>query len=177
MNAATRRKLKRIQALIFDVDGVLTDGGLYYGPDGEVMKRFSVRDGHGLVMCRIVGFKTGILTARTSTIVERRGKELGVTYVMQGKRQKGPAFIELAQTLRVEPSQCLYIGDDVNDLPALLLAGVSACPADAHPEVRKQVDYVCDAGGGRGAVREIIDLTLKATGHWDEAMEHARPPA
>ena len=127
---------RRIRLVCFDVDGVLTDGGLWYGPDGEVMKRFDVKDGHALVLARLTGLKVALLTARTSRIVETRGKELQLTRVLQGKKYKGPAFDALCAELEVDPDCAAYMGDDVNDLPALERAGLAACPADAAPEVR-----------------------------------------
>lgn len=163
-----------LKALVFDVDGVLTDGGLWYGPTGEVMKRFDVKDGHALVLARLAALPVALLTARTSAIVETRAKELGLARVFQGRREKGPAFEELCAELGVQPREVAYMGDDVNDLPALSRAGLSACPADAVPEVRAAVHYVAASPGGRGAARELVELVLKATGRWERALEHTR---
>jgi len=160
--------------MVFDVDGVLTDGGLWYGPQGEVQKRFDVKDGHGMVLARLVQLPVAILTARTSTIVEARAAELKLAKVFQGRREKGPAFEELAKELGCAPGELSYMGDDVNDLPALSRAGLSACPADAASEVRAAVHFVSSRPGGHGAARELIELVLKATGKWDAALEHAR---
>jgi 3-deoxy-D-manno-octulosonate 8-phosphate phosphatase (KDO 8-P phosphatase) len=161
----------RIKLLVFDVDGVMTDGGLYYGPQGEVMKRFDVKDGHALVLARLTGLPAAILTARTSQIVETRAAELKLVKVMQGKKDKGPALVELCKELNVEPADCAYMGDDVNDLAPMKQVGLSACPADAAPEVRAAVHYVTPSNGGRGAVRDLTELVLKATGRWDKALE------
>jgi 3-deoxy-D-manno-octulosonate 8-phosphate phosphatase (KDO 8-P phosphatase) len=163
-----------LKALVFDVDGVLTDGGLWYGPTGEVMKRFDVKDGHALVLARLAALPVAILTARTSAIVETRAKELGLARVFQGRREKGPAFEELCAELGVSPAETAYMGDDVNDLPALRRAGLSACPADAVPEVRAAVHYVAANPGGSGAARELVEFVLKATGRWERALEHTR---
>lgn len=163
-----------IKAIVFDVDGVLTDGGLWYGPTGELQKRFDVKDGHAMVLARLTGLPIAILTARTSTIVEVRAAELKLAKVFQGRREKGPAFEELCVELGVTPAQTAYMGDDVNDLPALNRAGLSGCPADAVAEVREAVHFVSTRPGGHGAAREFVELVLRATGRWEQALEHAR---
>lgn len=161
----------KVKLLVFDVDGVMTDGGLYYGSQGELFKRFDVKDGHALVMARLTGLPAAILTARSSEIVEVRGKELGLKKVLQGKKDKGQGFDELCAELSVSAADCLYMGDDVNDLAPLRACGLSTCPADAAPEVLREVKYVAKARGGFGAVREVCELVLKATGRWDKALE------
>ncbi len=163
-----------IKAVVFDVDGVLTDGGLFYGPTGEAMKRFDVKDGHAMVLARLTGLPVAILTARSSTIVEVRAAELKLAKVFQGRREKGPAFEELCIELGVTPAQTAYMGDDVNDLPALNRAGLSGCPSDAVEQVREAVHFVSNRSGGHGAAREFIELVLKATGRWEQALDHAR---
>lgn len=167
-------RAQQVKAVVFDVDGVLTDGGLWYGPTGEAMKRFDVKDGHAMVLARLTALPVALLTARTSPIVDVRAKELHLAKVFQGRREKGPAFEELCRELGIAPAEAAYMGDDVNDLPALTRAGLSACPADAAPEVRAAVHYVAAAPGGRGAARELLELVLKATGRWEAALEHAR---
>jgi 3-deoxy-D-manno-octulosonate 8-phosphate phosphatase (KDO 8-P phosphatase) len=151
---------------------VLTDGGLWYGPQGEAIKRFDVKDGHAMVLARLVGLPVALLTARTSPIVEARAAELQLARVFQGRRLKGPAFEELCVEMKVEPAHVAYMGDDVNDLPALALAGLSACPSDAVDEVKQAVQLVCASPGGRGAARELLELVLKAKGLWSAALEH-----
>ena len=157
-------RARQIELVVFDVDGVLTDGGLWYGPQGEAIKRFDVKDGHAMVLARLVGLPVALLTARTSPIVEARAAELKLAKVFQGRRLKGPAFEELCAEMKVAPAHAAYMGDDVNDLPLLRKVGLSACPADARPEVREAVHFVARASGGRGAVREVCDLILKAKG-------------
>ncbi|MCA2976682.1 MAG: HAD family hydrolase [Myxococcaceae bacterium] len=164
-----------VRLLVFDVDGVLTDGGLWYGPDGEVMKRFDVKDGHALVLARLTGLPVALLTARTSKIVETRANELQLARVFQGRREKGPALLELCDELGVSPAATAYMGDDVNDLPAMAACGLTACPADAVDEVRQAVHFVSRHPGGRGAARELVELVLKATGRWEQALAHAAP--
>lgn len=163
-----------IKAIVFDVDGVLTDGSLFYGPTGEALKRFNVKDGHAMVMARLVSMPVAILTARSSPIVETRAKELKLAQVFQGRIHKGPGFEELATALRLQPSELAYMGDDVNDLPALSRCGFSGCPADAVDEVKAAVNFVSGKPGGHGAAREFIEVILKATGRWEAALEHAR---
>ena len=163
-------RASRVRLLVFDVDGVLTDGGLYYGGDGEVMKRFNVKDGHALVMARLVGLPAAILTARTSRIVEARGRELGLAAVFQGRREKGPALDELLAQLHVPADACAYMGDDLNDLDPMSQSGLSACPADAVPEVRQEAHFVTQNVGGHGAARELVELCLRASGRWDDAV-------
>ncbi|MFL5321928.1 MAG: KdsC family phosphatase [Myxococcaceae bacterium] len=165
-----RRIAATIKLLVCDVDGVLTDGGLYYGASGELQKRFNVKDGHGLVMARLVGLPAAIITARKSEIVEVRGKELGFRAIFQGRREKGPALEELCKELEVAPAECAYMGDDTNDLWPMSLVGLPACPADAVPEVRARAFFISQNAGGHGAVRELVELLLKASGRWDEAL-------
>lgn len=169
-------RASRIRLIVFDVDGVLTDGGLWYGPDGEVMKRFDVKDGHAMVLARLTGLPIALLTARTSKIVETRAHELKLAKVFQGRREKGPAMLELCAELNVPPAEAAYMGDDVNDLPAMQPCGLSACPADAVFEVREAVHYVAKNPGGRGAARELIELVLRATGRWSEALRLMQHP-
>jgi len=165
-------RARSIKLVVFDVDGVLTDGGLWYGPDGEVMKRFDVKDGHAMVLARLTGLPVAILTARTSKIVETRATELKLAKVFQGRREKGPALLELCGELNVTPAETAYMGDDVNDLPAMAACGLTACPGDAVAEVKSQVHFVSQHPGGRGAARELIELVLKQTGRWADAMAH-----
>jgi 3-deoxy-D-manno-octulosonate 8-phosphate phosphatase (KDO 8-P phosphatase) len=166
----------RVRLLVFDVDGVLTDGGLYYGEGGEVMKRFDVKDGHGLVMARLAGLRTALLTARSSSIVEVRGRELGLSAVFQGRKHKESGLRELLSELEVSPEACAYMGDDLNDLGAMALVGLSACPADAVPEVRQTVHHITHARGGQGAARELVELCLKASGRWEATVQHMKRP-
>ncbi len=165
-------RARSIKLVVFDVDGVLTDGGLWYGPDGEVMKRFDVKDGHAMVLARLTGLPVAILTARTSKIVETRATELKLAKVFQGRREKGPALLELCGELNVTPAETAYMGDDVNDLPAMAACGLTACPSDAVEDVKSQVHFVSRHPGGRGAARELIELVLKQTGRWADAMAH-----
>lgn len=175
-------KARGIRVFVFDVDGVLTDGGLYYGPAGEAMKRFDVKDGHALVLARLLGLPAAILTARRSEIVAVRAKELGFVTVIQGARDKVEGFATLLAELKekghdVTPAECAYMGDDVNDLGVLDQVGLAACPADAVAEVRRACAFVSRHPGGRGAVRELIELVMESSGKWERATALARHPS
>ena len=169
--AQLRARARDVDLLVLDVDGVLTDGGLYYGADGEALKRFDVKDGHGLVLARLSGLKAAILTARMSRIVQVRAGELGLAPVSQGNRDKRAGLVKLLRDVGVQHERAAYVGDDLNDLAALHEVRFSACPADAHPDVRRCVHYVARASGGRGAVREIVELILRAQGRWGAALK------
>ncbi len=164
-----------VRLLIFDVDGVLTDGGLYYGPEGEALKRFDVKDGHGLVMARLVGLPSAVITARTGKIIEARGKELGFVAVLQGYRDKREGLDALLDSLQLTPDVCAYMGDDLNDLGPMSEVGLSACPADAVADVRKVAKFVAQSPGGRGAARELAELCLRASGRWEQALGLMNP--
>jgi len=159
--AALLRRAARIRLLLLDVDGVLTDGRLYYGEKGEVLKAFDVKDGHGLVLVR--GFlELGVISGRGG-LARTRLRELGFRHLAFAQKDKLVAYRRIAS--RRFPDQAVaYMGDDVNDLPLLARVGLSACPADAHPEVKARVEFVAERGGGRGAVRELCDLILAARG-------------
>jgi 3-deoxy-D-manno-octulosonate 8-phosphate phosphatase (KDO 8-P phosphatase) len=169
-------RAQKVKLLVFDVDGVLTDGGLNYGPDGELFKRFDVKDGHAFVMARLVGLPVGVLTARTSRIVETRMRELGVAHVIQGEKQKGPAFARLCGEAGLSPHEVAYMGDDVNDLAPLAMAGLAACPSDAVADVRAVCQFVSSKPSGRGAARELIELVLKLRGLWPNALAAVKGP-
>ena len=153
--------LKHIKLLLLDVDGVMTDGGLYFSNSGEEFKRFNSQDGYGIAKLQQAGIKVGIITGRSSKIVKRRAKELKITEVYQNFQNKTDAYESIKKKLELTDPNIAYIGDDEFDLAVLGCVGFSAAPADAMPVVKKQVHYVCTHGGGNGAVREVIDLILK----------------
>ncbi len=167
-------RARRVKLVVLDVDGVLTDGALWYGPTGEALKRFDVKDGHAMVMARLTGLPVALLTARVSPIVELRAAELKLAKVLQGRREKAAGLNELCTELGVTPADCAYMGDDVNDLPALRMVALSACPADAVAEVQREVHFVSSRNGGHGAARELLELVLKATPRWAEALTHMK---
>jgi len=156
--------------MIFDVDGVLTDGGLFYGEDGEALKRFNALDGHGIKMMQQFGVAAAIITARQSAFVARRARDLGITHVFQGIHDKRQAFEQLLAHTGLQAQQCGYLGDDVIDLPVLTRVGFKACVANGHREVKARCDFVTTATGGNGAVREVCDLLLAAQGNYEAAL-------
>ena len=153
-----------IRLVVFDVDGVLTDGGLILGESGNEYKIFHVRDGQGLVMLRESGCYVAVITARSSKIVAERMAALGIEYVFQGQTDKGKALVNLMEQLGISKQQVVYVGDDVPDLPAMKQAGIAIAVADAHAVVREQADWVTAARGGYGAVREVCELIMQAQG-------------
>lgn len=163
-------KLKNIKLLLLDVDGVMTDGGIIYDANGLETKRFNVKDGHGIKMLQRHGIEVGIITGRTSVVVDFRAKELGIELVYQGALKKLVSYDDIKEKTGLSDSQIAYMGDDVIDVPVLRRVGFSAAPKDALPEVSALVDYVASCGGGKGAVREICDLILKGRGFWDEVV-------
>ena len=152
MNLSAEQRAARVKAIILDVDGILTDGGLIYGPDGE-FKVFNVRDGHGIVMARMAGLRIALLTGRKSEVVRRRAAELKVDALREGVTRKGEALYELLKELDVKSSHVCYAGDDLVDLPVMNEVGFPVTVADAAEEVKKAAVWISQAGGGRGAVR------------------------
>lgn len=156
-----KHKLSKIKAIISDVDGVMTDGGIYYDTQGNELKKFNVKDGQ---ICSVLKnhFILGIFTGRESKIVEKRFVELGFHVIQQGVSDKMLALQLFISEYNLDESNVLYIGDDINDLKVLQSVGLSACPADAIEKVIKTVDYVCKRNGGEGIFREVADLCLKS---------------
>ena len=164
------RKAGHIVLMGFDVDGVLTDGTLYFSSQGDEIKAFSSLDGHGLKMLQRAGVEVAIISGRSSRALELRARNLGVEELHMAVEDKRGRLTELAAQRGIELSQTGYMGDDVVDLPVLRGCGFSAAVADGHAEVLARVDYVATKGGGRGAVREVCDLILRAQNKWDAAM-------
>ena len=159
-----------IRLMIFDVDGILTDGSLHFSADGEALKTFNVLDGQGIRLLQKAGIITAIISARQSAIVSRRAADLGITHVRQGIHDKKTAFLELLAELDIPARESGFIGDDVIDLPILSRVGFSASVPNGHAEVRRRVQYVTEAAGGKGAVREICDFILRAQHKYDQAL-------
>jgi 3-deoxy-D-manno-octulosonate 8-phosphate phosphatase (KDO 8-P phosphatase) len=154
------KRCKKIKLLLLDVDGVLTDGRLYYGSGGEVIKTFDVRDGYGLKLWHEAGFRSGIISGRNSDIVSFRAAELKMSFVYQGNDDKIAAFDELMKEAGVQTDEIAFVGDDTLDIPVFERVGLAIAVADAHEKVRSTAHYITKARGGRGAVREVIDLLL-----------------
>lgn len=163
--------LASIELILSDVDGVLTDGGLYFDNEGIETKKFHIRDGLGIKLWQRAGCRFGILTARTSQIVRLRAAELGVDLVRQGFENKLPAAQEMVRQLRLSPEQVCYVGDDLTDLPVMRYVGLGVAVADASSDVRQRADLVTSLGGGNGAVRELVEILLRAKGRWDDLIE------
>lgn len=160
LSAEIIERALKIKLLIMDCDGVLTDGRLYFGSTGEELKVFHVRDGQGLVNWHAAGFRSGIISGRNSPIVELRAKQLGVEFVFQGRKEKVSAFSELIAAAGVSPDEAAFIGDDTPDAEVFPHVGFAVAVADAHDAVRSAAHYVTGRDGGRGAVREVIDLIV-----------------
>lgn len=167
-------RCRRIDMLVLDVDGVLTDGGIIYGDDGVELKKFHVRDGSGLKIWQFVGKRAAIISGRTSRVVEVRAAELGIAPVYQGRSEKMPAYRSLLADGNLRPEQVCFIGDDVPDLPLLLHCGLAVAVADACAEARAAAHYVTTAPGGRGAVREVIERILRCQGLWQPVVDRFR---
>jgi len=157
--------------MVFDVDGVLTDGGISITDSGEEIKTFNSRDGHGMKLLMRAGIEVAILTGRTSRVVDHRAKELGITHVIQGAKDKKAALLDLAARIGIEPSRMAYMGDDVIDLPPMALCSLTFAPGDAMEMVRQRADVVTTLPGGRGAAREAIEVLLKRLDLFDKVME------
>ncbi len=170
MSTTASERAARIRLMIFDVDGILTDGSLHYGPDGEMIKTFNVLDGHGIKLLQQSGVATAIISARKSAIVARRAADLGIAHVHQGAHDKRAAFEQLLTQTGMQLHECGFIGDDVIDLPILMRVGFAASVPNGHPEVRSRVHYLTEARGGAGAARELCDFILRAQDKYEAAL-------
>lgn len=164
-------RAKQIRLVIFDVDGVLTDGSLYLGDDGQEYKAFNSRDGHGMKMLQKTGVTIAIITGRTSEVVRIRMESLGVEHIYQGRLEKLPAYEDLKETVGLRDEQIAYVGDDVVDLPIMRRVGLSIAVADAHPLVHRHSHWRTQSPGGRGAGRDVVELIMDAQGTLSGMME------
>ncbi len=171
------RRAARVRMVALDVDGVLTDGRLYFGARGEALKAFDVRDGFGIRLLRDAGIGVAFITGRTSRIVAARARELGVDRVLQGQRDKRATLMRLLGEAGIEAEGCAYMGDDWPDLAALSAVGFAATVADAPDEVRRRVHWVAPSPGGRGAVRDLARLLLRAQGRFEDLLQSALRPS
>jgi 3-deoxy-D-manno-octulosonate 8-phosphate phosphatase (KDO 8-P phosphatase) len=170
MNWSAEQRAAQVRAIIMDVDGVLTDGGLVYHADGE-SKVFNARDGHGIVLARLAGLRTAFLTGRTSDVVRRRAAELKIDQVREGVVKKGQALYELSKALGVGTGHICYIGDDLVDLAVMDQVVFPVAVADAAEDVRDAAAWVTTLPGGHGAVRETIEFILKTKGLWADILK------
>ena len=164
-------KAQGIRLVIFDVDGVLTDGSLFLGDDGQEYKAFNSRDGHGMKMLQHSGVMIGIITGRTSEVVRIRMESLGIEHVYQGKLEKLPAYHELRNKLGLRDDQVAYVGDDVVDLPIMRRVGLAIAVNDAHPLVLQHAHWQTPHAGGRGAGRDVCEMIMEAQGHLKSALD------
>lgn len=155
-------RAKRIRLLVLDVDGVLTDGGLYFGPNGEALKRFHVRDGAGIKRLLAAGIEVAVISGRPSAAAAERLRELGIERFWLGEENKRPVLEALLSEMSIEPDAVACMGDDIADEPLLAAAALAAAPADAAPLIRDRAHFVATAKGGNGAVRELCDFLLAA---------------
>ena len=159
--------LCRLRLLVLDVDGVLTDGGLWTTESGEVLKRFNVRDGLGIHLLQQAGLEVAFLSGGKGGASEQRARYLGIRHVLTGVKDKPAALTALQRTLAVSPGECAFVGDDLNDLAVRPMVGLLICPADGVAPLRARADWVLDRKGGDGAVRRLAEAILQARGDWD----------
>lgn len=165
------RRASRVKLLLMDCDGVLTDGRLWLTEDGGEQKTFNTHDGLGLSLLHRAGLKSGIISGRNAAAVQRRANELGVEFVRQGHLDKVAAFKEILEQANVEEGQVAYIGDDLPDIPLMRRVELAVAVSDATAECRSTAHHVTRARGGRGAVREVVELILKSQGRWADLID------
>lgn len=170
-------KASRVRLLLFDVDGVLTDGVVIMHADGTESKGFHIRDGAAMVWAQRAGLSVGLLSARSSGATTQRAAQLAIRIVSQGIANKLEAYERILRDAGMDDGGVAYMGDDLLDLPVLARAGLSAAPADAAAEVRARVDFVSRSRGGHGAVRDLVEMVLQAQGRWDAILNSYLPPA
>lgn len=170
LHADANARAAKIRLMIFDIDGVMTDGSLHYMAEGEAIKTFHVHDGLGIKLLQQSGIPTAIMTARTSEIITRRAKDLGIAHVMQGVHDKRVGLETLLAQLGLTPDACGFIGDDWIDLPVLTRVGFAVSVPNGRAEVQARAHYVTQARGGHGAVRELCDLIMRAQGKYDAVL-------
>ena len=163
-------RARRVKLLVLDCDGVLTDGRIIMLPDGDETKSFDVKDGHAIVMLQRAGIKVGIISGRKSAVVRARAKELNVAHLHEMAWVKREPYEQILAEEKLTDEEVCYVGDDVVDIPLLRRAGLAVAVADATEETKEHSHLVTKRAGGRGAVREVIELIMKAQGKWDEAM-------
>ena len=171
-NAELQTRAARIKLFLMDCDGVLTDGRIWILENNDDQKAFHTRDGLGLELLHRAGLQSGIISGRVSSAVTRRADRLGMKFVRQGCEDKEQAFAEIVAEAGLTNAEVAFAGDDLNDIPLLLQSGLAIAVADAANETREHAHYVTSARGGHGAVREAVELILKAQGRWDEVLRH-----
>jgi 3-deoxy-D-manno-octulosonate 8-phosphate phosphatase (KDO 8-P phosphatase) len=171
MTPELSRLARRVRLALFDVDGVMTDGTLFIGKDGESFKPFNILDGLGLKLLRNSGVATGIITGRASAAVNARVAELAIDHCITGADNKVRAYTSLRQDLGLKDTEVCYMGDDLPDLPVLRQCGLAFCPPGAVAQIREQSHFITHSAGGKGAVREVCEIIMRAQGTWETQME------
>jgi len=171
MSPTLKERAARVSLLIVDVDGVLTDGSIVLDGSAGEYKAFHVRDGHGIKMLQREGVKVAIITGRSSEVVNRRAAELGIEIVVQGSKDKIKDYLRIISELGIDDGEVAYVGDDIVDLPVMRRAGLPVAVADAEDYVKSEAVLVTERAGGRGAVREVTDMIIRAKDRWDEATK------
>jgi len=164
-------KAKAIKLVIFDVDGVLTDGSLFFGDDGQEYKAFNSQDGHGMKMLQESGVRVAIITGRTSDVVKHRMNNLKIELVYQGQLDKLPAYRQILADLQIQSHEVAYVGDDVVDLPVMLRVGLAISVENAHPLAKQHAHWVTPRSGGKGAARDVCELIMSAQGNYESRMK------
>ena len=170
VQGSLEKRAARVRLVLFDVDGVLTDGRVVLHGDGRESKQFHIRDGIVMVWAQRVGLRVGLLSARMSATTTERAAQLGITLVHQGVTSKLESYEQIVDSLLLDDEQVAYMGDDILDLPVLVRVGLSTAPADAVEDVRSRVHWVSSAKGGQGAARDLIEVILRAQGRWDALL-------
>jgi 3-deoxy-D-manno-octulosonate 8-phosphate phosphatase (KDO 8-P phosphatase) len=163
--------MSKIKIFVLDVDGVLTDGSIYINDHGDEMKAFNSRDGHGIKLLQRAGIEAAIITGRVSRALKHRAEELGIRHIYQNAKDKRDSLLKLSSDLGIDAREMAYMGDDVVDVPAMVLCAMSFAPCDAMDFVKEKAEYVTKLAGGKGAVREAIEILLKKEGLYDEVMK------
>ena len=171
-DSEVQSRAARIKLFLMDCDGVLTDGRIWVLESGEDQKAFNTRDGLGLEIFHRAGLKSGVISGRVSSALDRRAQKLGMSYVRQGCVEKEQAFAEILADAGLTNAEVAFAGDDLNDIPLMRKSGLALAVADAAVETRAAAHYITQAHGGRGAVREMVELILKAQGRWDDLVRH-----
>jgi 3-deoxy-D-manno-octulosonate 8-phosphate phosphatase (KDO 8-P phosphatase) len=172
IDEAVLDRARAVKLLVFDVDGVLTDGSLFYGDDGQEYKAFNSRDGHGIKMLRDAGVEAAILTGRSSKVVLHRARNLGISRIIQGAHDKLVSYQAMLTETGLKPEAIAYMGDDLVDLPVMRRCGLACTVPDAPEAVKARAHYVAKAGAGRGAAREVCELIMQAQGSWQTQLAH-----
>jgi 3-deoxy-D-manno-octulosonate 8-phosphate phosphatase (KDO 8-P phosphatase) len=171
-----QQRAARIKLLLMDCDGVLTDGRIWVLESGEDQKAFHTRDGLGIELLHRAGLKSGIISGRVSGAVERRARGLGMSFIWQGREDKLEAFADTLAEAGVGNDEVAFVGDDLNDIPLMLQSGLAVAVADAAVETREHAHYITTARGGRGAIREVVELILKSQGRWEDLVRRYLAP-